>query len=470
MIFIITIIIFISIRIDIIKSIIVLPLRRVQPYINLTNSYELINYCQPNDLYTILKIGEPPQNLELSIKEENIHFSLNKQYCNLNEFYNKSISKTFKNITEYGDNIFNYDYSLVEETFYMHTDLDLKNLKKFENIRFIYEKENEYKKREKEIYNNCGVITLGIFKYNFEINDYNFIYELKRLNFINDYAWTIKFIENENNKNKIEGYLIIGDYPHNYEKQNFKETNLRTTLNNMEKNNWNLEFKNITINDTQLTHYNFGIISFSTNYIIGTEEYKSKISYMFFNEYVKKNICYDDYSNSRNFIYYCKSNEFSKEDIDKFPTLNFYHFQFNYTFSFNGSDLFFESNGYYYFLIIFDRYNYQNWWFGKLFLKKYQLIFDPDSKRIIYYISNNKKENKEKDVKIQNKKIIIISLIIIGILSFIIGLVIGSFIYGNKNKKKAKEMKDKYEYFYENKESFQDSENIVNNKVQDSIN
>lgn len=142
----------------------------------------------------------------------------------------------------------------------------------------------------------------------------------------------------------------------------------------------------------------------------------------------------------------------------------------NFTFSFNGSDLFVESNGYYYFLIIFDRYNYQKWNFGKLFLKKYQLIFDPDSKRIIYYISKNKEGDKVKDGQIKYKKFIIILLIIIGIISFIIGLSTASFIYGNQNKKKAKEMKDKNEYFNDNKVSFQDSEDIVENKLIDSIN
>ena len=147
-----------------------------------------------------------------------------------------------------------------------------------------------------------------------------------------------------------------------------------------------------------------------------------------------------------------------------FPSLNFYHFELNFTFSFNGPDLFFKSNGYYYFLIIFDRYNYQNWNFGKLFLKKYQLAFDLDSKRIIYYISKHQIGDQEKNGQIKYRKIIIISLIIFGILSFIKGLAIGSFIYRSKNKKKANELKDKNEYFNDSKESFQDSENILENE------
>ena len=287
--------------------------------------------------------------------------------------------------------------------------------------------------------------------------------ELKKLDFINDYAWTIKFVEKDKNDNDIEGYLIIGDYPHIYDNKNYKEINLRGTLNNMEENNWSFEFKKITSNDVQLSHYMIGVISFNKNYIMGTEEYKATINYMFFNKYIAEGICFDDNINSHYFLFYCKSNAFNKKDIDEFPSLNFYHLQYNVTFSFNGSELFFESNGYYYFLVIFDRYNYSNWILGKLFLKKYQLIFNPDSKMINYYIENNDVSNKNRDTQIKNKDLVIIILIIIIIISFIVGIIIGKFIYNNK-RKKAKEMKEEYLI----KKS--DSDKIEQNKIIDSIN
>ena len=130
-----------------------------------------------------------------------------------------------------------------------------------------------------------------------------------------------------------------------------------------------------------------------------------------------------------------------------------------------------ESNGYYYFKIIFDRYNYRIWTFGKLFLKKYQLVFNHDSKMISYYINDKKEEGKNNDdnlYKIKNKNLIIIILIIIGFISFIVGLIIGSYVYGKKKKKKANEMKD--EYFCKNKESLNDSGNYDETKTIDTIN
>ena len=467
--FIFLVLLFNIIIINFIKSIIVFPLKRSNPYTNSINPYEFINAFHSNNIYSIIKIGEPPQNLELLIKEDEIPISINSLYCNLNEFYNKNISKTFKNLTNFGENIFYMNNYLAQESFYFYTDLNLKKEEKFENIQFIFEKEKISKKGDNEIYNNCGVIGLGISRYINERNKYNLISQLKKLDLIKEYTWTIKFIEND--KNDIEGYLIIGDYPHIYDNKNYIEINIRTTLNNMEQKNWNLEFKNITINSTSLTHYLTGIISINTNFIIGTEEYKSKIGDLFFNNYIEKNICFNTLVNSHYFLYYCSSNEFNKNDINNFPTLNFYHFEYNFTFSFNGSDLFLENNGYYYFLIIFDIYDYRNWNFGKLFLKKYQLIFNPDSRTIYYYIKNEQQIIEEdKNYKINNKKIIFIILIIIGFFSFIIGLLIGTFIYSNKNRKRAKEMKD--EYFFEKKESSNedsDSDNIEENITIDSI-
>ena len=454
--FIIRIIILNCIIINFIQSILVFPLKKIGKIRNLTNSYEFINSFQPNDLYTFLKIGEPSQDLEILIKELEIPFSISSTYCSLKTFYNKNASKAFRNITQYNGNI------VAAETIYAYTDLNLKNLKKFENVQFIYEQETKIIESGKEIYNNCGVISTEIFRYN--NNKYNLIYELKELDYINDYSWTIKYIEN--NINDIEGFLIIGDYPHVYENKNYNKINLRAILNNLSEKGWNLEFKNITTNGLSLNHYIKGIISFSTSYIIGTEEYKSKVGYIFFNQYINKNICFEDPSNTHYIIYYCKSDKFTKADIDEFPSLNFYHYQFNYTFSFTGADLFLESNGYYYFLIIFDRYNYQKWNFGKIFLKKYPLVFNPDSKMISFYIDyNNNLEEKEtiKDnYQINNKTMIITILVIIGIVSFIGGLIIGSIIYKKKKEKKLSANEMKEDNFYEKRESLNDSENEDN--------
>ena len=449
--------------INFIQSILVLPLQKFNQEPNISNAYQFINYFESKNLFSVVKIGEPLQEIEILIKDGEYKFLIDSYYCNLKSFYNKSLSKTFTyniNIEDETDYYLKED-NIAQETFYVYSDLNLQNIKKIENIKFKYEE------KINEIY-NCAKISLQIFKNNYN----NFIFQLKKLGYIDNYSWTIKFIENNTN---FEGYLIIGDYPHIYESEIYDEINLRLTLNNLAESGWNLEFKNIYFNDTSLTHYMTGIISFSTLGIIGTEEYKSKIGPYFFRYYIDKNICYEDSSSTHYFIYYCKSNLFNKTDINKFPILKFYHYQYNYTFSFSGEDLFIESNGYYYFMIVFDRYNYRHWTFGKLFLQKYQLVYNPDSKMIIYYINKkdaNGNTNSEENTSfgIDNKNLIIIILVVIGIISFIIGLIIGSFVYSKKKKTNANEMKE--EYLYEKKESLEDSYNYKydETKITDTIN
>ena len=216
-----------------------------------------------------------------------------------------------------------------------------------------------------------------------------------------------------------------------------------------------------------------GIISFSNKYIIGTEEYKSKIANRFFNKYIQKNICYDDSSNSHYFIYYCKKSEFNEKDIKSFPDLNFFHAEFNFTFNFKGEDLFLEKNGFYYFLIIFDRYDYKTWTFGKLFLYKYQLIFEHSSKKISLYINKKEiKEIKDTNLYINNTILIIIILVSIAFLSFIIGMVIGKIKFGlKKRNKKAKELNNENEdYFIKKRSSLTDSDDITDISEEKNIN
>ena len=212
-----------------------------------------------------------------------------------------------------------------------------------------------------------------------------------------------------------------------------------------------------------------GIVSFSNSYIKGTEEYKSKIENIFFREYKYKGICFEDSTNTHYSLYYCKKNknEFNEKSVSSFPKLYFYHAEFNYTFEFTGNDLFLEKNGIYYFLIIFDRYDYITWSLGKIFLNKYQLIFDHISKKINFYINKIEQKNISSEgdnIYINNKILIIIILGSIAVISFIIGLIIGKIKFGNKKRNKKANELDNEEYLINNKkkESIIDSEDATN--------
>ena len=452
-------------------SLIILPLYNLHQKINISSSYQLINNFLPNNLYTVIQGGNPPQNLELVISEEDIILSIRKHNCLLQKYYyNKTASKSFKNITkEKSKSPRFYESIEAEDSFYFYkSDNDYINIKnnniiKVDNFGFVFENEQTKNYNENNKKYNCAILSLNLFRNNIANNDYNFIIELKKLGVIENHLWTIKYISNNTKDGNLEGYLIIGDYPHIYEKDKFNNLNLRSCLNNMQKKGWNLEFRNITIdNDIILTHYLEGIISFSISYILGTEEYKSKIATNFFRDLMQKNICFEDNINSHYFVYYCKKGDFNETTIKNFPILNLFHAEFNFTFKFSGNDLFLEKNGFYYFLIIFDRYNYKTWTFGKLFLNKYQLIFDHSSKKINFYINTNENKDiksEEKKIYINNKILLIVIFSSIAIISFILGLFIGKRKFKDKKRnKRANEMDNEdIDYFVNKKESITDS-------------
>ena len=467
------------------NSIIIIPLYHQPKKLNISSSYEFINNYIPNNLYSIIKAGTPPQNIEMIITEDDIIFSVRKNKCLLkNYFFNYNTSKSFKIIKESSKF---YRSIEAKDTFYFNNnleDISSNELSKVDNIGFILEKEINPEYSDNLKY-NCVVLSLNLFRYNMANNDYNFIIELKKLGFIENHVWTIKYL-NEFDKNKnantnLEGYLIIGDYPHIYEKdkEKYNSLNQRSCLNDMNEKGWNLLFRNITINnDTILTHYMTGIISFSNNYIKGTEEYKSKISNEFFKKYIEKNICFDDNTNSHYFLYYCKKSDFNQDDINSFPDLNFFHAELNYTFKFRGKDLFLENNKFYYFLIIFDIYDYKTWTFGKIFLQKYQLIFDHSSKKINFYINEEEKKeindnNNNNNLYINNKTLLYIMLACIAVIRFIIGLILGKNKFGNKKRnKKANELDNdnNNDYFSTKKEYIIDSNDATNTSEEKNIN
>ena len=126
-----------------------------------------------------------------------------------------------------------------------------------------------------------------------------------------------------------------------------------------------------------------------------------------------------------------------KYDVSKFPNITFVHKEFQYNFTLTYKDLFKEYNGKYYFLIVFLRNHNHEWVFGKIFLKKYQFIFDPENRLIGFY---NQK------ITFQNNSYLI-WVIIFSLIIFIILLI---FFYTCCFKKKRKirnnEIEDGYDY------------------------
>ena len=84
-------------------------------------------------------------------------------------------------------------------------------------------------------------------------------------------------------------------------------------------------------------------------------------------------------------------------NIKKFEDINFSLLNFENAFYLSYEDVFLKYNEKYYFLIYFnfeedDKNNF--WELGEIFFRKFQFVFNQDSKTIGYYFKNKKKENK----------------------------------------------------------------------------
>ena len=105
--------------------------------------------------------------------------------------------------------------------------------------------------------------------------------------------------------------------------------------------------------------------------------------------------------------FYCeKSENFTIEELKKFPTLYLEHKEFQYTFEFTYEDLFIEKKDKYWFLVALSIFNndLEEWSIGIIFLRKYNLIFNQDSKTISFYNPNIPISKKEIETKNVNKK------------------------------------------------------------------
>ena len=96
-----------------------------------------------------------------------------------------------------------------------------------------------------------------------------------------------------------------------------------------------------------------------------------------------------------------KTDDFTIKILQTFPSLYFQHIDLDYIFELSYQDLFVEKDGKYIFLVI-ENYEGENWLIGTPFLKKYQFIFNEDSKTIGFYNPNMPKEKEIDDGEDEN--------------------------------------------------------------------
>ena len=382
---------------------------------------------------------------------KNSNFSYNNNYL-LNKifklnFYNSSLSDTYQYVRSCPEYLEDYYYDrdvFAKEKIFLKQKNKTTNKEIYEPIIF-FANFKEYEDSD----HRPGVI-------GFEMGDSEFIQRLKQLKIIKYYDWNIKYT----NFLEEKGEIIIGALPHNYDRKNYDEDDLRVANITNGRHQWSLIFDHIYIgsNNNKIKHnyngkYQIGKFYIEEFFILGTNEYFKLIEDIFFRKYINEKICQKqthkklgEDNEYYHFICYLKDNKKLKEFLNNFPSLIFYQGEMDFNFTLDSNDLFtiFPDNNRVLFNVEF--YNNSNTWvLGKPFFKKYQLNFNYEENLISYYINSNSissKYNKKNNLKIN------FIIFFIFIFAFLLFFKIAFCKYNRKLR--ANELEDNYNYISNN--------------------
>ena len=440
---------------------------------NNLNPSSFLKSLNNTQIFSELLIGTPSQKIGVFFVSNIYELNLFENMCDIStSFYSKDNSSTYnfiKNIKYIYNKVLNC--SIINESIYLYTDKEQKNKIALDGLNIIYSdnkkedyKENIYNKNEYEYHpNTC--LNIG-FQSNKNIGfgyDLNFITQIKHykkndISIIKDYDFTFQYTSND------EGFLVIGEKPHQFEPNNFHEEQFLSVGSKNRKltSEWYFDFDNIYYNGIRIndnskynsSFYTDSSVKFDLSFglIEGTSNYEENIKKDFFNTLIDKQICFSEEVNNIYRIYYCDKKN-SEDYIKKyFPTLNFCIKQIGFCFSFDYEDLFKEKDDKIYFLVYFKLKSdfYNRFTLGQILIKKYVLTFNYDNNLIGFYNKNieiepKDKKNSEKDGNKYDIKLIIIFIVCI-IVFIVVGFLLGKKIYDKARKKKANELVDDYDY------------------------
>ena len=409
---------------DISLQIIVIPFKKIIPsYINEKNFYS--EYSK-NIIYSNLKIGTPSKEIKAQIKM--LQYSL----CirNNSAYGYKSSTSYQKN----GDKISIYNIDYYDSVPSNETFIIGKENKVINEINFML--------TERSKFDLDGILGLRIHENDYRTYGHGLINQLKSKRLINKEAFFFNY-----DKDKDEGELIIGNYPHFLEefKNSYSEEQFKTTgiyIPNLDVY-YDIHIRSIFWEEKEIETMIIAKIQIEEEFIKGTKLFDDAC-YKFFEPHIKKNKCerkkIDEEFNS----YVC--DDYPELNISTFPEIKFFNSQNDLNITLTYENLFIKKNNKIYFMVIFHKEgNNQVWTLGNIFIRSCMMVFDMDKRIIGFY--DKKTENKE-NIDNDKKTKYIIYIIIISVAGFIIlcliGFIIYKFVY-KKRSKKAVELIDDFE-------------------------
>ena len=386
-----------------------------------SNYNDFSDYIDIN-IYTNIKFGNNSENVSLTL-------SFDIQSIIIQEKFRPKSSIILNYV---GTILYKYKYirSQVNQDNIFFQKINLKNKtginEELKVEKYNYQNINDDIIIKKNKQNFLGLHSLIILS---GYND-NFVMQLKKKNIINSYDFTIEFIDDNNGK------LILGGLSHEYDDSNYEEKYF-ISENNI-NTDWHLNFYNISHEkNEEIIFENKGLLSLSYYGLVSSSSYQKMIDNIFFNKYFEDNKCEKkiNIGEENVTIYICDDDV----NVKKFPKLYLFDKILNFTFVFEGKELFKKlSKDKIIFLIHFWEEK-EKWKLGQIFLKKYQMFYNYDKKIIGLY---TQKKGIKLSFYIMNFFIYLILIIIIIILSVCL----------IKNRKKvfrkirANELEDTYDY------------------------
>ena len=320
-----------------------------------------------NEVINQMKIGTPKQ-----IIQTNLDFSQSSFYISNDQGNRKFISeqsKTFKDSNKVVDTKylpFNKGTYSIDTCYFILKDIEIS----IENFPFF----SAYVQKENKTFYSSSI---GL---SMMINEENFITYLKNKKIINNEIFTINYFEHF--VTSQIGEIIIGDYPHIYNKDLKKESiiYLKTKKFNF-PSKWNIKFDEInyeknTIEKSIDVFFDINILG-----IIGTISIEKELNSTFFEDKINKKLCQVSFYKNEKRFYFCNKDV----DIKNFKNITFYHKSTDYTFTLTYKDLFVKIEDKYYFLIVYDNYDNSKLTLGEVFLKKYKMSFNLRENSIFFY-------------------------------------------------------------------------------------
>ena len=348
-----------------------------------------------NELYTNISIGTPPQNLQFTLDFNTYHTYIIQEKSKKYERFNYNKSSTFKFMGK--KELFQYaDFILgINSSDLITINENAKNI----NCTFLHVIKST-KETKVEL---PGVIGLSVVS-NWEPfhEEAGIIYQLKKQNIINNYIYTIVF----NNNDDFNGKIIIGkNIYENYTSDIFMKDYCLVT--HQYAYFWGWNYLETYFNSEKLKIENI-YLKPELGVIVVSNRMKDIIKQKFFEEKIKVGKCHE--ISSKFSFFYCEKD--IKIDIGNFT---FVSRKKQIQFYLDSNDLSLEYNNNIYFLMVFDsNISSLDAHFGYPFFKKFDVIFEQDSRNVGFYNfkinyqndNNNINNNKiEEDNRIKNEQI-----------------------------------------------------------------